>query len=127
MFTRFEEFAASQMLGQPDSPPRSQGRLHFDHDWQRKLFGMALAVAKHGHIEWEDFRQELIHSIGNWEQLECASQPPWDYYERFLEALLRVLETHELATGLQLHTALDRCAGAATGGDRALSSQLTKE
>jgi len=102
MFTRFEEFAATQMLGQPDSPPRSQGRLHFDHDWQRQLFGLALAVAKEGHFEWEDFRQQLIRSIGDWEQLDCAAQPPWDYYERFLEALTRALEQHRLASGSEL-------------------------
>ncbi|OGB03027.1 MAG: nitrile hydratase accessory protein [Burkholderiales bacterium RIFCSPLOWO2_12_FULL_64_99] len=106
MFTRFEEFAATQMLGQPDSPPRSQGKLHFDHDWQRKLFGMALAVAKEGHFEWEDFRKQLIRSIGDWEQLECDSQPPWDYYERFLEALTRALEVKQLATGNELAQAL---------------------
>ena len=99
MFTRFEEFAATQMLGQPDSPPRSQGKLHFDHDWQRKLFGMALAVAKEGHFEWEDFRKQLIRSIGD-------SQPPWDYYERFLEALTRALEVKQLATGNELAQAL---------------------
>ncbi|WP_447778237.1 nitrile hydratase accessory protein [Variovorax boronicumulans] len=102
MFTRFEEYAATQMLGQTDSPPRSQGKLHFDHDWQRKLFGMALAVAKAGHFEWEDFRQQLIRSIGKWEQLDCGSQPPWDYYERFLEALARVLELHQLASSSEL-------------------------
>lgn len=102
MFTRFEEFAATQMLGQPDSPPRSQGKLHFDREWQRQLFGMALAVAKEGHFEWEDFRQQLIRSIGEWEQLACGPQPPWDYYERFLEALTRALELKQLATTQEL-------------------------
>lgn len=106
MFTRFEEFAATQMLGQPDSPPRSQGRLHFDHDWQRKVFGIALALAKEGHFEWEDFRQQLIRSIGDWEQLECGAQPPWDYYERFLEALARALELGRIATGGEIALAM---------------------
>lgn len=106
MFTRFEEFAATQMLGQPDSPPRSQGRLHFDHDWQRKVFGMALALAKEGHFEWEDFRQQLIRSIGDWERLECGAQPPWDYYERFLEALARALELRRIATGGEIALAM---------------------
>lgn len=106
MFTRFEEYAATQMLGQPDSPPRSQGKLHFDHDWQRQLFGLALAVAKEGHFEWEDFRQQLIRSIGDWEQLDCRAQPPWDYYERFLEALLRALELHQVITEGELVQAL---------------------
>lgn len=94
MFTRFEEFAASQMLGQPDSPPRSLGKLYFSEDWQRKLFGLTLAVSKEGHFEWEDFRRNLIRSIGDWEQLDCKKQQPWDYYERFLSALVQVLDQH---------------------------------
>lgn len=106
MFTCFEDHAAAQMLGQPDSPPRRQGRLHFDHAWQRQLFGMALAVAKEGHFDWEDFRQELIGAIGAWEQLGCGSQPPWDYYERFLEALARALERHQLASRGEIARAL---------------------
>lgn len=102
MFTRFEEFAAAQMLGSPDSPPRSMGRLHFSRGWQRTLFGMALAASKQGHFEWEDFRQQLIRSIGDWEHLDCQDQPPWDYYERFLQALERVLEQHGLASPAEI-------------------------
>jgi nitrile hydratase subunit beta len=51
MFTRFEEYAATQMLGQPDSPPRSEGKLFFSEDWQRTVFGLALALPKEGHFE----------------------------------------------------------------------------
>lgn len=109
MFTRFEEFAAAQMLGQPDSPPHKQGRLHFEGDWQRTLFGLTLAMSKAGHFEWETFRQELIRSIGEWEGLDCGDQPPWDYYERFLEALLSVLEQQ----GLVLPSDLAAVAGPA--------------
>ena len=118
MFTRFEEFAVTQMLGQPDSPPRNQGRLHFDHEWQRKLFGMALALAKEGHLEWEDFRQQLIRSIGDWEQLECGAQPPWDYYERFLEALTRALQQQRLASPWEMdHLMAAYPAFPSSGGD----------
>ena len=63
MFTGFEEYAATQMLGQPDSPPRSDGKLYFSEEWQRTVFGMAMALAKDGHFEWEDFRQNLIKAI----------------------------------------------------------------
>jgi nitrile hydratase accessory protein len=106
MFTRFEEYAASQMLGHADSPPRSQGRLFFAQAWQRQLFGLTLAVAKQGHFEWEDFRQHLIGTIGDWERLDCAAQPPWDYYERFLMALLQILEEQQLVAEDELRRAL---------------------
>jgi nitrile hydratase accessory protein len=114
MFTRFEEFAATQMLGQSDSPPRRHGKLHFDRKWQRTLFGMALAMAKEGHFEWEDFRQQLIRSIGDWEQQTCGAQPTWDYYERFLEALTRAVELHGLVTGAELQAALGTLETTAT-------------
>jgi len=81
MFTRFEEYAASSMLGAPDSPPRVQGKLHFDEAWQRSVFGMALSLSKAGWFDWEDFRQNLIESIAEWERdniLACAGQPNWD-------------------------------------------------
>jgi nitrile hydratase subunit beta len=92
MFTRFEEYAATQMLGQPDSPPRSEGKLVFSEAWQRTVFGMALSLSKQGHFEWEDFRQHLIGSIAVWEQDACDGKTRWDYYERYTMALIAILE-----------------------------------
>ena len=92
MFTRFEEYAATQMLGQPDSPPRSEGKLFFSEEWQRTVFGMALALSKEGHFEWEDFRQNLIASIAAWEKDACGGQTTWDYYQRYTMALIETLE-----------------------------------
>ncbi|HEX4967530.1 MAG TPA: nitrile hydratase accessory protein [Nitrospiraceae bacterium] len=92
MFTRFEEYAATKMLGQPDSPPRSEGKLFFSEEWQRTVFGMALALSKEGHFEWEDFRKKLVASIAAWEKDACAGDIKWDYYERYTMALIEVLE-----------------------------------
>ena len=96
MFTRFEEYAATQMLGQPDSPPRVDGKLYFSEDWQRMVFGMALALSKQGHFEWEDFRQHLIQKIAAWEQDACKGEAKWDYYECYALALIEVLEQYGL-------------------------------
>jgi nitrile hydratase accessory protein len=92
MFTRFEEYAATQMLGQPDSPPRSEGKLFFSEKWQRTVFGMALALSKEGHFEWEDFRQQLMSAIATWEKEACAGDRTWDYYEHYTIALIAILE-----------------------------------
>ena len=94
MFTRFEEYAATSMLGAIDSPPRLDGKLYFTNRWERDAFGLALSLSKAGCFEWEDFRQCLIASIARWENApaDCAAPPHWDYYERFLEALLDVVE-----------------------------------
>jgi len=102
MFTRFEEYAAASMLGAPDSPPRVDGKLLFTNRWERDVFGLALSLAKAGCFEWEDFRQSLIASIARWEAADCADQPRWDYYERFLEALFDVIEAHGVLTRSEL-------------------------
>ncbi|XUW93339.1 nitrile hydratase accessory protein (plasmid) [Burkholderia sp. M6-3] len=91
MFTRFEEYAAASMLGADDSPPRLDGKLFFSNRWERDVFGLALSLSKAGYFEWEDFRQSLIKAIAHWESGPCEGQPRWDYYERFLEALLDVV------------------------------------
>ncbi|WP_321909972.1 nitrile hydratase accessory protein [Paraburkholderia sp. J11-2] len=106
MFTRFEEYAAASMLGHADSPPRIEGKLLFTNRWERDVFGLALSLAKVGCFEWEDFRQCLIEAIGRWEALECAHQPRWDYYERFFEALLKVIEASGTLDPAELARAL---------------------
>lgn len=103
MFTRFEEYAATQMLGQPDSPPKSDGKLYFSEEWQRTVFGMAMALSKEGHFEWEDFRQNLIKAIAAWEQDACGGGgTTWDYYERYTVALVQVLEEYGVLTSEEL-------------------------
>jgi len=94
MQIKFEQFATTSMLGSEDAPPRSNGELLFARDWEGRAFGMAIALSKKGHYEWEDFRQGLIASIAEWEASHCKDDPDWDYYQRWLLALERLtLET----------------------------------
>ncbi|ODN69147.1 nitrile hydratase accessory protein [Methylobrevis pamukkalensis] len=87
MQIRFEHFAVTEMMGEPDSPPRANGTLCFTNDWERTVFGMALALAREGHFEWDEFRDELIAEIAAWEEANPVDRSGWDYYERFLAAL----------------------------------------
>lgn len=87
MQIRFEHFAVTEMMGEPDSPPRANGTLCFTSEWERTAFGMALSLAKDGHFEWDDFRDELIAEIAAWEAAHPVDRSDWDYYERFLTAL----------------------------------------
>ncbi len=91
MQTCFEHFAATSMLGSKDAPPRSNGALAFSSEWERRAFGLALALSKDGHYEWEDFRQALIEHIAGWETTHELSDPSWHYYQRWLSALESVL------------------------------------
>ncbi|HEY9638593.1 MAG TPA: nitrile hydratase accessory protein [Coleofasciculaceae cyanobacterium] len=90
MQIKFEQFAAASMLGSEDAPPRSNGELLFQRPWEGRAFGIAIALSKKGHYEWEDFRQGLIGSIAEWEATHCKDDPDWDYYQRWLLALERL-------------------------------------
>jgi nitrile hydratase accessory protein len=86
--TQFELFAATSLMGTAaEAPPRRNGELLFNRPWEGRAFGMAIALSKKGHYEWEDFRQELIGVIAQWEASHCKDDPSWDYYQRWLQAL----------------------------------------
>jgi nitrile hydratase accessory protein len=91
MQTRFEHYAASTMMGCKDSPPRSNGELCFDDSWESRAFGMAIALSKKGHYEWESFREQLITAIAEWEAEHALDDPSWSYYQRWLLALERLV------------------------------------
>lgn len=106
MLTRFEHFAVTEMMGKPDTPPRANGTLCFADDWERTAFGVALALAKQGYFEWDDFRDELIAEIGTWEVAHPTDRSSWHYYEHWLAALEKavvkagLLDPKELAAAL---------------------------
>jgi nitrile hydratase accessory protein len=106
MLTRFELFAVTSMLGNPDTPPRANGTLCFAEPWEREAFGLALALARQGHFEWEDFRQELIAAINRWEANHARDDPSWNYYDQWLTAL----EAAIVKSGLGTRSEIDACA-----------------
>ncbi|CDM97573.1 MULTISPECIES: nitrile hydratase accessory protein [Limnospira] len=91
MFTRFEHFAASSLMGSDESPPRDNGQLAFNRSWEQVVFALAIALSKKGHYEWEDFRQSLIDTIGVWESEHQLDDPTWDYYHRWYAALEKLV------------------------------------
>lgn len=107
MQTQFEHFAVTEMMGSIESPPRANGALCFGSDWERISFGIALALAKEGHFEWDDFRDELIGSINEWEAANVAAPSSWNYYEVFLTALERAVVKTDLLTAAEMREILD--------------------
>lgn len=112
MLTRFEHHAVTEMMGQPDTPPRANGTLCFGHEWERTAFGVALALAKQGTFEWDDFRDELIAEIAAWEKTHALDDSSWNYYEQFLAALEKavvkkgVVKANEIVAALKAETAV---------------------
>lgn len=87
MITSFAQFAAASLMGSQAAPPRQDGQLLFRKGWEQAAFGVAIALAKQGYYEWEDFRQCLIQTIGAWEGEHTPQDPRWDYYQCWLQAL----------------------------------------
>ncbi len=69
----------------PAAPPRSNGELVFNAPWESRAFGLALTLHDGGVFEWEEFRQQLIVAVGEWDGED------WSYYRCWLTALERVL------------------------------------
>jgi nitrile hydratase accessory protein len=76
----------------PAAPPRSNGELVFAAPWESRSFGMAVALAEAGRVEWERFRQRLIAEIGAWEREHGGEEGErWSYYACWLASLERLL------------------------------------
>ena len=93
MFTKFEHFAATSLMGSPEeAPPRKEGHLHFDRDWEKMAFGVAIALSKQGHYECEEFRQTLMATIKDWEDTHELDDPEWDYNQCWLATHEKLVE-----------------------------------
>ncbi|BAF89794.1 putative transmembrane nitrile hydratase [Azorhizobium caulinodans ORS 571] len=110
MLTSFEQFAVTEMMGKTDTPPRANGTLCFSSEWERTAFGVALALARNGYFEWDDFRDELIAEIGAWEPYPPGDRSSWNYYERWLAALERAVVKTALIDPAELSSAFAEAA-----------------
>jgi len=106
MLTRFEHFAASSLMGSEQSPPRQNGQLAFNRGWEQVAFALAIALSKQGHYEWEDFRQQLINTIAEWEADHALDDPTWDYYQRWYAVLEALVLQAGLVESGELHDKL---------------------
>ena len=75
-----------------------QAAPSFDHDWQRRAFGLALALSEFGHYPWSEFQQSLIDTIGAWETSTDPGRGEWEYYDHWVAALEHVVQQRELLT-----------------------------
>ena len=66
----------------PAAPPRSNGELAFNAPWERRVFGVTMALTD-SIFSYEDFRQQLILSVG-----EAPERPYWQSWAAALEEVL---------------------------------------
>jgi nitrile hydratase accessory protein len=65
------------------SPPRDNGEIVFAAPWERRAFGLTLALCRSGRCDWEAFRARLIARI--------AEDEERDYWASWAAALEDVL------------------------------------
>jgi nitrile hydratase accessory protein len=65
------------------SPPRDNGEIVFAAPWERRVFGMTIALCRSGQCYWESFRRRLIARIA-----EDEERPYWHSWAAALEDLL---------------------------------------
>jgi nitrile hydratase accessory protein len=100
----------------PAAPPRANGELVFTAPWESQAFGVALALHDAGYIDWEDFRQSLIRESGEWEAAR-PSGDGWNYYERWLHSLERLISGKGLVSAEDLQARLALLAARPDGHD----------
>ncbi len=101
--TAVTTLAAVLDIDGPAAPPRSNGELVFAEPWESRAFGLALTLHAGGAFEREDFRQQLIAAISDWERDHDEGEC-WSYYRCWLTALERVLVENGVVGAAELAT-----------------------
>ena len=70
-------------LNGPVSPPRDNGEIVFDAPWERRLFGLTVALCRSDTCDWESFRQRLIQRIADY-----GTRPYWRSWAAAFEDIL---------------------------------------
>jgi len=65
------------------SPPRDNGEIVFAAPWERRAFGLTIALCRSGACDWEGFRTRLVARIA-----ERQSRPYWSSWAAALEDVL---------------------------------------
>jgi nitrile hydratase accessory protein len=91
------------------SPPRENGELVFAAPWERRVFGLTIALCRSGQCDWEQFRSRLIHHI--------AVDGGRDYWRSWATALEDVLATDTLVQREELDERQQRLSRRPVGFD----------
>ena len=93
--------------------PRSNGELVFEAPWQARAFGVAVGIVQAQGLDWETFRSRLIEEIATWEnEHRDAPGDAYEYYERWLAALERLVLETGMVSASELESAVHQVAEA---------------
>ncbi len=84
-----EELTVNRKIA--DVLPRRSGELTFQSEWEKRAFGVALALIEQGHFPFDDFRWRVVSAIRSWERDNRGNEELYRFYERWLLALEKTL------------------------------------
>ena len=90
MLTSDQHFAANRILSSLGSASEQEGSFSPAATWKTRALGVALALSRDGHFEWEDFRQALLKQLGS---CQSAGEASWQFCRKWLHALESVVGT----------------------------------
>lgn len=76
-----------------DVLPRESGELVFYEDWEKRVFGMAVALCEQELFPFDDFRWRVTSEIGRWEHeyINRGREETFDFHHCWLVAFERLL------------------------------------
>lgn len=77
--------------GIADLLPRRAGELVFEMDWEKRAFGMAVALCEQGLFPFDDFRWRVVSAISTWERTYRGQEEFYRFSERWVLALEKLL------------------------------------
>jgi nitrile hydratase accessory protein len=102
---------ASERLNSLENLMRSRAisadEVVFAEPWQARVFALALELANHGHLDWEDFRRSLVGQIGG---ADSGATGGAGYYRSWLAALEAALWAKLAINKLEIDQRADEIA-----------------
>lgn len=74
-----------------DVVPRRSGELTFQAPWEKRAFGMAIALCQQERVLFDDLRWRVVAAITTWERANRGREETFRFYERWALALEKLL------------------------------------
>jgi nitrile hydratase accessory protein len=95
----------------PAAPPRANGELVFAAPWERRLFGVTMALHERGVFAWPEFRELLVEEIAR------RDENAYEYYAYWARALDVLLAARGLVDPAALAARIAELAARPAGHD----------
>ena len=85
-----------------DVIPRKSGEPLFRAAWEKRAFGIAVALCEKGLIPFDDLRWRVAAAISTWERANQDHELRFSFFERWLLALERLVVDRNIVSREEL-------------------------